>query len=385
MLDGVSLDQLRTFIAVADEKSFSAAGRRLRRAQSVVSQTLANLEGQLRLKLFDRSARLPVLTDEGRALLANARAVAGDVDVLKARAKNLAGGLEPELSVAIDVMFPPAPLTTVVAAFQQEFPSTLLKFEIESSAVVEPVLVGRCLVGLAGSWSRVPSNISREPLLTINVPMIVSPQHPLASYRAPIPATVLAQYIQLIHMDPADVSPSRGSAVRSAKVWRLSHLGAKLAFLRAGLGYGALPLHVIEADLASGALVQIRLEDAPAEGFATAMSAIYRTDSPPGPAGRWFMERLKHVVAERRKEDASPDQPSQYRPQAATNHSIVIRPRGGTAAQPANPLRALSPVSAIDRPAISGNTFLYGELSRTAGPHLHGSGRSDATGDSGAT
>jgi DNA-binding transcriptional LysR family regulator len=293
MLDGVSLDQLRTFIAVADEKSFSAAGRRLRRAQSVVSQTMANLEGQLRVKLFDRSARLPVLTDQGRALLADARAVAGDMDVLKARAKNLAGGLEAGLNVALDVMFPPAPLTDVVAAFQQEFPSTLLNFEIESSAVIEPVLDGRCLVGLVGSWSRVPPNMTREPLLTINVPTIVSPQHPLASYHAPIPATVLAEYIQLIHMDPADISPSRGSALRSTRFWRLSHLGTKLAFLRAGLGYGALPLHVIEADLASGALVQIRLEDSPAEGYVISMSAIYRTDSPPGPAGRWFIDFLK--------------------------------------------------------------------------------------------
>ena len=73
MLDGVSLDQLRTFIAAADEGSFSAAGRRLRRAQSVVSQTLANLEGQLGVKLFDRSGHLPVLTEQGRALLADAR------------------------------------------------------------------------------------------------------------------------------------------------------------------------------------------------------------------------------------------------------------------------------------------------------------------------
>jgi DNA-binding transcriptional LysR family regulator len=91
MLDGVSLDQLRTFIAAADEGSFSAAGRRLRRAQSVVSQTLANLEGQLGVKLFDRSARFPVLTEHGRALLADARAVAGNVDLFKARAKSLAG------------------------------------------------------------------------------------------------------------------------------------------------------------------------------------------------------------------------------------------------------------------------------------------------------
>jgi DNA-binding transcriptional LysR family regulator len=306
MLDGVSLDQLRTFIAVVDEKSFSAAGRHLRRAQSVVSQTLANLEGQLGVKLFDRSARLPVLTDQGRALLADARAVTGDVDVLKARAKKLAGGLEPELSLAVDVMFPPALLTDAVAAFQQEFPSTLLNFEVESSAVVEPVFDGRCVVGLVGSLSRVPPNITREPLLTVSVPTIVSPRHPLAAYRAPIPAAVLAEHIQLIHMDPADVLPSRRSAVRSARFWRLSHLGAKLAFLRAGLGYGALPLHVIEADLASGALVQISLEDAPSEDFEIAMSAIYRTDSPPGPAGRWFMERLKHEVAEQRKRLRAP-------------------------------------------------------------------------------
>src|SRR6202140_1101155 len=128
MLEGVSLDQLRTFIAAADEGSFSAAGRRLRRAQSVVSQTLANLEGQLGVKLFDRSARFPVLTDQGRALLADARAVTGNVDLFMAQAKNLAGGLEPELSVAVDVMFPEATFTRVVAAFQKEFPTTLLKF-----------------------------------------------------------------------------------------------------------------------------------------------------------------------------------------------------------------------------------------------------------------
>src|ERR1700722_7266788 len=111
MLDGVSLDQLRTFLAVADEGSFSAAGRRLRRAQSGESQSLANLEGQLGVKLFDRRGHLPALTDTGRALLAAARVVAGNVELFKARARSLARGLEPELSVAVDVMFPEATFT----------------------------------------------------------------------------------------------------------------------------------------------------------------------------------------------------------------------------------------------------------------------------------
>src|SRR4029453_13863123 len=106
MLDGLTLDQLRIFIAAVDEGSFSAAGRKLRRAQSVVSQTLANLEAQLGVKLFDRSARYPRLTEEGRSLLVDARGVAGNVDEFKARARAMREGVEPELSVAMDVMYP---------------------------------------------------------------------------------------------------------------------------------------------------------------------------------------------------------------------------------------------------------------------------------------
>src|SRR4029453_15236496 len=104
MLDGLTLDQLRIFIAAVDEGSFSAAGRKLRRAQSVVSQTLANLELQLGVSLFDRSARYPKLTEEGRSLLQDARGGAGHMDGLKARARSISEGIEPELSVAIDVM-----------------------------------------------------------------------------------------------------------------------------------------------------------------------------------------------------------------------------------------------------------------------------------------
>jgi len=294
MLDGVSLDQLRTFIAAADEGSFSAAGRRLRRAQSVVSQILAKLEGQIGVKLFDRSARLPMLTDQGRALLSNARAVVGDVELLKARAKSLVGGLEPELSVAVDVMFPLAPFTSAVAAFQKEFPATLLKFDIESSAVVEPVLDGRSAIGVwgIGPWSNVPPQLTHQRLLAVRTSMVASPQHALARYGATVPATILAEHIQLVHADLANLSHGT-FGVLSPRVWRLSHLGAKLAFLRAGLGFGSMPLHLVEADLASGALVPITTEDASHGGHVITMSAIYRTNSPPGPAGRWFIERLK--------------------------------------------------------------------------------------------
>ena len=296
MLDGVSLDQLRTFIAAADEGSFSAAGRRLRRAQSVVSQTLANLEGQLGLKLFDRSARYPVLTEQGRALLTDARAVAANMDLLKARAKSLAGGLEPELSVVIDFMFPGEPFIAAVAAFQVQFPATSLSLHIDTwTDVLEPVLDGRCALGVMGPLPTVPPQLTRERLLTVRLVMVVSPRHPLATRRAPIPTAVLAEHVQLLHNDISDLRQARERGLLSPKVWRLGNLRAKHAFLRAGFGFGIVPLHLVEADLASGELVQLRVEEPPPESHH--LSVIYRTDSPPGPAGRWFMDRLKEEDA----------------------------------------------------------------------------------------
>ena len=331
MLDGVSLDQLRIFIVAADEGSFSAAGRRLSRAQSVVSQTLANLEGQLGVKLFDRSARFPVLTDQGRALLADARKVAGDVAAFKAQAKSLAGGLEPELSVAIDVMFPEVTFTRVVTAFQNEFPATLLRFDVESSAVVDPVLNRRCAVGVVGSWSLVSPQLTHERLLTVRIPIVVSPKHPLSTRRGPIPTTILDEYVHLTHIDPADLSRTLVSRPPYARTWRLSHLGAKLAFLRAGLGFGGMPLHLVEADLASGTLVEIATEGVPPGGHVITMSAIYRTDSPPGPAGRWFIEHLKQEDVRQAKEMTARSSASRAsaakRRQASSRRTLARKPR----------------------------------------------------------
>src|SRR5258705_13615076 len=101
MLDGVSLDHLRMFIAAADEGSFSAGGRRLRRAESVISQTLANFEAQLGVKLFDRSRRSPVLTKQGLSLLAEARPVVSRMDAFNARANGLSDGLLPTMQFVV--------------------------------------------------------------------------------------------------------------------------------------------------------------------------------------------------------------------------------------------------------------------------------------------
>src|SRR5258708_15914567 len=132
MLDAVSLDQLRTFIAAVDEGSFSAASRKLLRAQSVVSETIGNLEEQIGVRLFDRSGRYPKLTPAGSAVLGDARSIIAGGDLLKARAKGMSAGLEPELAVVIDVFYPIDAITHVAKEFRQHHPGVALRIYVEA-------------------------------------------------------------------------------------------------------------------------------------------------------------------------------------------------------------------------------------------------------------
>jgi DNA-binding transcriptional LysR family regulator len=71
-----TLDQLRVFLTVVETGSFAATARELGRATSVISYSIANLEAQLGVSLFDRrSTRKPRLTDAGRTVLSEARTV----------------------------------------------------------------------------------------------------------------------------------------------------------------------------------------------------------------------------------------------------------------------------------------------------------------------
>lgn len=296
VLDGVTIDQLRTFIAAADEGSFSAAGRTLRRAQSVVSQTLANLEAQAGVALFDRTGRYPALTDAGRALLSEARTATAAVDHFKATARELAGGLEPELSIVVDVMFPIEVLAQAFSTFREKFPSTALRIEVEAlGAVLQPVMQGRAAFCIMGSLPFAPPQFKLERLRDVAMAMVTSSKHPLASLRKPIPNEALQAYTQLVLSDRSDLSKGKEFAVFSERKWRLGDLGAKHAFLRAGLGYGGMPRHVVADDLASGTLVELKLSGVH-NNLLMPMSVAYRTETPPGVAGRWLIERLKETI-----------------------------------------------------------------------------------------
>lgn len=295
------MDQLRTFIAAADEGSFSAAGRKLRRAQSVVSQTLANLEAQIDVQLFDRSARYPQLTEQGTALLAEARLVVNGMDGFKAKARTIAEGLEPELSVVVDVMYPMESLTVAVGLFRAAFPHTPLRLYVEAlGAVIQPVLQGTCRLGIIGSMPVVPDAVDAEKLLDVPMVTVTGNAHPLARRRGVIRQRELEEHVQLVLTDRTTLSDGKTYGVFSPLTWRLADLGAKHAFLRASFGWGHMPVAMVRDDLDDGSLVQIQVENFQPRTPPIAMLAVYRKDLPPGPAGRWFLDQLKQTESSSR-------------------------------------------------------------------------------------
>jgi DNA-binding transcriptional LysR family regulator len=293
MLDRLSLDQLRTFVTAVEEGSFSAAGRRLRRSQSAVSELVGALESQLGVAIFDRSRRYPTLTEAGAVLLGDARSVLAGAEGMKARARGMAAGLEPELSVAFDVFFPMAALTAAAKDFQRQFPRTPLRLYAETlGGAFQVVLDGRARLGVASALHVDVPSLSSERLGAVSLVMVAACGHPLAAIEGPIPRSELANHTQLVLTDRSDLTAGREFGVMSPSTWRLADLFAKHAFLLSGLGWGGMPTHVVEHDIAEGRLVRLQIEDVPENGMILPMSAIYLSTTPPGPAGRWLIERL---------------------------------------------------------------------------------------------
>jgi DNA-binding transcriptional LysR family regulator len=286
-----TFDQLRIFLMIVDTGSFAAAGRKLGRAVSVISYGIANLEAQLGVMLFDREGtRKPQLTVAGRALLSEVRSISHGMDGLRAKVKGLLDGLEAEVDLAVDVMLPAERLGKVLRAFVAEFPTVQLRLHVEAlGAITAMVLDRHAVVGISGPLSAGVEGI--ESIAAGSVPMVpvAAPDHALGRMEAIMPGAG-RDHIQLVLTDRSRFTDGRDFSVSSPKTWRLADLSAKHALLREGIGWGNMPLPMIEPDLVAGTLVRLAMPDH--VGGTYRFSGIWRRDTPPGPAASWLLDQF---------------------------------------------------------------------------------------------
>jgi DNA-binding transcriptional LysR family regulator len=303
VLEPVTLDQLRILIAIAEGGSFSAAARRLRRAQSAISHAVVALETALGVGLFDRQGRLPQLTEAGRSLLADARAVVLRADEMRARAQSMTEGIESELSLAVDPMFPRDLLIESVRALQIKFPLLPLTVQTETLGTVEArVRDGVARLGISPSDERLPNaDLERRFLSEFTLVSVVAADHPLARHHGPIPLSELERHVQLV-LSERDwlVARAQGRPVTSVMrgvisphVWRFADLATRYDFLRAGFGFCNMPLHMVGRDIEAGSLKRIEFEGWGKPAYNVPLYLILKRGREPGPAACWLIRDME--------------------------------------------------------------------------------------------
>src|SRR5262249_53311339 len=197
-VEGVPIEQLRTLRAVVEEGGFSAAARKLGRVQAAVSQSIDRLEAQLGLRLFDRSGRVPRLTQHGEAVARAAARVEGGVKALDELVASLKRGAETALRIVVDVMFPTESLVGFAKEFVAEHPSVeLVLFTEVLSAVTAHVREKRSSWGIALEDADM-EDLDQRAIADVRLVPVAAPGHALAGRAGPIDAAGLADAVQIV-------------------------------------------------------------------------------------------------------------------------------------------------------------------------------------------
>jgi DNA-binding transcriptional LysR family regulator len=292
MLDTMTLDQLRALEAVAETGSFSAAARRLGRVQSAVSQAIQALEVSLGITLFDRSGKVPQLNDAGRVVLDDARNLLRGAEALKARAESIAEELEPELTLAVESMFPMNVLTEALKALQARFPLLPVTVYTEALGGAEQRLRdGAARIALYPPNPIMTENRETEFVVTIPTVPVVAASHALAREPAPLSRDVLERQVQLVLTDRSPASAGFSAGIVSHRQWRFADLNTRLEFLLEGFGWCNMPLPIVVEHIRAGRLKVLDIAQHDAPEFR--IHAVYPRGRLPGKAGRWLIDTLR--------------------------------------------------------------------------------------------
>lgn len=297
MIDPLTLDQMRVLSAVAETGSFSAAARKLGRVQSGVSQAVQTMEATLGLTLFDRSRKTPTLTEAGTAMLEDARATLARASSMQARARAIRDDLEPELTLAVEAMFPIPLLMMSLQALRGEFPTLPATLFTEAlGGAQETLATGAARMAIYPIFGGPTADVSAEFLARVALVPVAAAHHPLARLGRPARREDLEAHVQLVLTGRNAYAQAVRGGVISPHVWRFVDQTTRLEFLLSGFGWCNMPLHMVQEPLDSGRLRRLEiLHGEPPPEFPLYVACP--RDRPLGRAGRWLVadlrERLK--------------------------------------------------------------------------------------------
>lgn len=287
----ITLDAIETLDAIDRHGSFAGAAKALHKAQSAVSYAVKQLEDGLGVDLFDRAGHRAVLTDTGRAVLEEGRALLVRARRIEAVAARLQEDWEPRVEVVIDGILPMEPIMRALRRMGDEAVPTHIQIKVEFlGGVQDRFEKDDADIMLVKDYVR-SAQLAEHPLPPVEVALLVAAGHPLAAHEGPVTLADLQHHVELtVHDSSESRRLTDARLFGGPRVFFLSDFVTKKQALLMGLGFGWMPLYLAQAELESEALREVRFEGGSRYTFAPML--VHPRSRPLGRAGAMLLELL---------------------------------------------------------------------------------------------
>jgi len=296
----ISLEQWRSLLAVVDAGGYAQAAVVLRKSQSAVTYAVQKMESLLGVKIFEVIGRKAHLTATGQVLYRRAKALLDEAGALETAAGTLAAGWEPELRLAVEIVFPTWLLLDCLGRFAKERPDTRIElYETVLSGTEEALLERRVDFAIG---STVPAGFAGERLMPLRFIAAANPDHPLHRLGRELTLQDLRKFRHLVIRDSGSQRRG-GSWVGAEQIWTVSQKATSIHAATLGLGFAWFAEDTIRSELASGSLAPLPLREG-GERWAD-LYLVFADRDYAGPGALRLAEIVRGAVAEQCARHAS--------------------------------------------------------------------------------
>jgi DNA-binding transcriptional LysR family regulator len=290
----IALDQWRALVAVVEAGGYAQAAEKLHKTQSSVSYAVQKIEQLLDLKLFEKQGRRAVLTPVGEVLYRRAKDVIERAAAIERGAADLGAEWEPELRLAVEIVYPTWILLRSLQRFGAERPQTRVQLHETVLGGTDEALYER-KVDLAIS-TYIPQGFAGDPLLRVRFIAAAHPDHPLHQLGRALRLDDLREHRHLIIRDSAvERTRDSGGWTGAEQRWTVSNKATQIAAACMGLGFAWFPEDAIRSELNSCSLKPLPMREG-AERFGQLYLIFADSDFPTRSAVRMAAILREDVV-----------------------------------------------------------------------------------------
>lgn len=286
----INQEQLSIFKTVMEAGSFSAAARQMGKVPSAVSMSIANLEIDLNLKLFERVGREPKPTVQAIQLYEKTNHLLTEMSQWKQHAHALSEGLESSLDIVVVSELIHSNWTDYIKILEKKFPTLQINiFSAPQEDAIKMLMAGSVQFALMFERETLDYREEFIEILKETMVPIISHQHPLAQ-KSIVSADDLRQQRQII-------VTSRDCTIKpellfSNDYWRTNHYHIAVSLIERKLGWGLLPLEVLDNTQIKQQLKILEIEEFSAK-FEYFVDLVWSKENVLGLASQFLISHAK--------------------------------------------------------------------------------------------